>query len=94
MAENADRLRVMFAVYAVRVSPDDPMASLVVGERPPPVPRPGWVPVTVRAASLNMHDIWTLRGVGIAPEHFPMILGCDGAGVLEDGTEVVIHSIS
>ena len=54
---------------------------------------PGWVPVTVRAASLNMHDIWTLRGVGIAPEHFPMILGCDGAGILEDGTEVVIHSI-
>jgi NADPH:quinone reductase-like Zn-dependent oxidoreductase len=51
------------------------------------------VPFTVGAASLNMHDVWTLRGVGIAPDQFPMILGCDGAGTLADGTEVVIHSI-
>jgi NADPH:quinone reductase-like Zn-dependent oxidoreductase len=51
------------------------------------------VAVSVRAASLNMHDLWTLRGVGIKPEQFPMILGCDGAGVLEDGTEVVLHSV-
>ena len=50
-------------------------------------------PSTVGAASLNMHDVWTLRGVGIAPDRFPMILGCDGAGILADGTEVVIHSI-
>jgi NADPH:quinone reductase-like Zn-dependent oxidoreductase len=40
-----------------------------------------------------MHDLWTLRGVGIKPEQFPMILGCDGAGVLEDGTEVVLHAL-
>jgi NADPH:quinone reductase-like Zn-dependent oxidoreductase len=51
------------------------------------------VKVGLRAASLNMHDLWTLRGVGIKPEQFPMTLGCDGAGVLEDGTEVVIHSV-
>ncbi len=83
----------MFAVYASGASPDDPLAALVAGERPLPVPQPGWVPVTVTAASLNMHDVWTLRGVGIAPDRFPMILGCDGAGTLADGTEVVIHSI-
>jgi NADPH:quinone reductase-like Zn-dependent oxidoreductase len=53
----------------------------------------GWVAVRVSAASLNMHDLWTLRGVGIKPEQFPMILGCDGAGTLEDGTEVVLHSV-
>ena len=51
------------------------------------------MPVTVAAASLNMHDIWTLRGVGIKPEQFPMILGCDGAGTLADGSHVVLHSI-
>jgi NADPH:quinone reductase-like Zn-dependent oxidoreductase len=51
------------------------------------------VSVRVKAASLNMHDLWTLRGVGIKPEQFPMILGCDGAGELADGTEVVIHSV-
>ncbi|HEU0087502.1 MAG TPA: zinc-binding dehydrogenase [Pseudonocardiaceae bacterium] len=83
----------MFAVYAAEPNPDDPLAALRVGERPaPPVPD-GFVAVTVRAASLNMHDLWTLRGVGIKPERFPMILGCDGAGVLADGSEVVLHSV-
>ena len=83
----------MFAVYADRPSPDDPLAALVVGERPEPQARDGWVTVRVKAASLNMHDLWTLRGVGIKPEQFPMTLGCDGAGELEDGTEVVLHSV-
>jgi NADPH:quinone reductase-like Zn-dependent oxidoreductase len=83
----------MFAVYATEPSPDDPLAALAVGDRPEPEPPDGWVPVSVRAASLNMHDVWTLRGVGIKPDLFPMILGCDGAGTLADGTEVVIHSV-
>ncbi|MBK1786466.1 zinc-binding dehydrogenase [Prauserella cavernicola] len=83
----------MFAVYAKEANPDEPLASLVVGERPDPEVPDGWVKVSVKAASLNMHDLWTLRGVGIKQEQFPMILGCDGAGVLDDGTEVVIHSV-
>jgi NADPH:quinone reductase-like Zn-dependent oxidoreductase len=83
----------MFAVYASEPNADDPLASLVVGERPAPEVPEGWVPVTVTAASLNMHDLWTLRGVGIKPDQFPMILGCDGAGTLPDGTEVVLHSV-
>lgn len=83
----------MFAVYANEANADDPLASLVVGERPEPEVPAGWVKVNVKAASLNMHDIWTLRGVGIKSEQFPMILGCDGAGVLDDGTEVAIHSV-
>jgi len=83
----------MFAVYAREPNPDNPLDALVVGERPEPEVPDGWVKVAVKAASLNMHDIWTLRGVGIKPDQFPMILGCDGAGVLEDGTEVVLHSV-
>ena len=83
----------MFAVYAAEPNKDDPLASLTVGDRPEPDVPEGWVAVNVTAASLNMHDIWTLRGVGIKPEQFPMILGCDGAGTLEDGTEVVLHSV-
>jgi len=83
----------MFAVYATAPNPEDPLASLVVGERPEPEPPDGWVKVSVRAASLNMHDLWTLRGVGIKPDQFPMILGCDGAGTLADGSEVVIHPL-
>lgn len=83
----------MFAVYAAEPDADAPLDSLTVGERPAPEAPEGWVAVTVTAASLNMHDIWTLRGVGIKPEQFPMILGCDGAGTLPDGTEVVLHSV-
>ena len=83
----------MFAVYAAEPNPDAPLDSLTVGERPDPEVPEGWVAVKVSAASLNMHDLWTLRGVGIKPDQFPMILGCDGAGTLEDGTEVVVHSI-
>ncbi|MQA61331.1 MAG: zinc-binding dehydrogenase [Actinophytocola sp.] len=83
----------MFAVYASEPNAEDPLASLTTGERPEEPAPDDWVTVRVKAASLNMHDIWTLRGVGIKPEQFPMILGCDGAGVLEDGTEVVLHSV-
>jgi NADPH:quinone reductase-like Zn-dependent oxidoreductase len=83
----------MFAVYAAEANPDNPLAALRVGERPDPEVPDGWVAVRVRAASLNMHDLWTLRGVGIKREQFPMILGCDGAGRLDDGTEVVIYPV-
>ena len=83
----------MFAVYAAEPNADAPLDSLVVGERPAPDVPDGWVAVTVTAASLNMHDLWTLRGVGIKPDQFPMILGCDGAGTLEDGTEVVLYPV-
>ena len=83
----------MFAVYASEAKPDDPLSALVIGERPTPDVPPGHVAVKVRAASLNMHDVWTLRGVGIRAEQFPMILGMDGAGVTDDGREVVIHSV-
>jgi NADPH:quinone reductase-like Zn-dependent oxidoreductase len=83
----------MFAVYAESFSSDDPLSGLVVGERPEPEAPAGWTTVTVKAASLNHHDLWTLRGVGIKEEQLPMIVGCDAAGVDEDGNEVVVHSV-
>jgi NADPH:quinone reductase-like Zn-dependent oxidoreductase len=83
----------MFAVYATEPNPENPLASLRMGDRPDPEVAPGSAAVTVKAASLNMHDLWTLRGVGIKRDQFPMILGCDGAGVLADGTEVVIYPV-
>ena len=49
--------------------------------------------VAVKAASLNHHDLWSLRGVGLAADRLPMILGCDAAGVTEDGQEVVVHGL-
>jgi NADPH:quinone reductase-like Zn-dependent oxidoreductase len=83
----------MFAVYAESFDNDDPLAGLVVGERPAPEVPDGWATVTVRAASLNHHDLWSLRGVGLKAEQLPMILGCDAAGLDEDGNEVVVHAV-
>ncbi|MEV7393268.1 MULTISPECIES: zinc-binding dehydrogenase [unclassified Streptomyces] len=83
----------MFAIYASEANPEDPLAALRVGDRPDPEIPSGHVAVNIRAASLNMHDLWTLRGVGITPDQFPMILGMDGAGTLDDGTEVVIYPV-
>jgi NADPH:quinone reductase-like Zn-dependent oxidoreductase len=45
------------------------------------------------AASLNHHDVWTLRGVGISPDRLPIVLGCDAAGLDPDGNEVVVHAV-
>jgi NADPH:quinone reductase-like Zn-dependent oxidoreductase len=84
----------MRAVYAESIHPDDPLAGLRIGDRPDPEPPPGWTRVAVRAASLNHHDLWTLRGVGIKAEQLPMILGCDAAGIDEStGAEVVVHAV-
>jgi NADPH:quinone reductase-like Zn-dependent oxidoreductase len=83
----------MFAVYASAFSKDDPLSGLVVGERPEPEVPDGWTTVQVRAASLNHHDLWSLRGVGLREESLPMILGCDAAGIDEDGNEVVVHAV-
>ncbi|WP_243058208.1 zinc-binding dehydrogenase [Nocardioides sp. SR21] len=83
----------MFAVYADSFSKDDPLAGLQVGERPDPDVPDGWTTVTVKAASLNHHDLFSLRGVGLREEALPMILGCDAAGYDEDGNEVVVHAV-
>ena len=83
----------MLAVTATAIHPDDPLSGLEVGDRPAPEAPDGWTTVTVKAASLNHHDLWTLRGVGISEDRLPMVLGCDAAGVDADGQEVVVHAV-
>ena len=83
----------MFAVYATHAAPDDPLSALKVGERPDPDVPEGWVRVKVSHASLNRHDLFTLRGMSGHPEGitYPIILGNDAAGTLDDGIPVVIY---
>ncbi len=83
----------MRAVFASKLDREDPLSGLQIGERPDPEAPAGWTTVTVRAASLNHHDLWSLRGVGLSEDRLPMILGCDAAGLDEAGNEVVIHSV-
>ncbi len=83
----------MLAVRAIGSDADDPLSVLEVGEVAEPVVPDGWALVTVRAAALNHHDLWSLKGVGLRPERLPMILGCDAAGVDETGAEVIVHAV-
>ncbi|WP_404434288.1 zinc-binding dehydrogenase [Microbacterium lacus] len=83
----------MLAAVAVSQHPDDPLAGLALRDVPVPEVEEGWTRVRMRAASLNPHDLWSLKGVGHPPERIPMILGCDGAGVTDDGREVILYSV-
>ncbi|NUT36050.1 MAG: zinc-binding dehydrogenase [Hamadaea sp.] len=83
----------MRAVFAESLHPDDPLAGLGIGEQPAPEPADGWEVVKVTASSLNHHDLWSLKGVGLAAEQLPMILGCDAVGQRADGTRVLVHAV-
>lgn len=86
----------MLAAYVRQFDRDDPLAGLEVGEVPdaaPPAEHPDWVVVDVRAAALNQHDLWSLRGVGLRESQLPMVLGCDSAGTTPEGREVLVHAV-
>lgn len=83
----------MLAVRATEINRDDPLRGLSIDECPEPDAREGWTVVTVKAASLNHHDLWSLRGVGLKSDQLPMILGCDAAGTDPEGNDVIVHSV-
>jgi NADPH:quinone reductase-like Zn-dependent oxidoreductase len=83
----------MLAAFVSTPAPKDPLSVLEIGERPEPEAPDGWTTVQVKAASLNHHDLFSLRGVGLPEERMPMILGTDAAGLDEDGNEVIVHGV-
>ena len=83
----------MLAATAVSQSAADPLSGLVLSEMAQPRPKPGWAVVKVVSSSLNMHDLWTLRGVGHPAEQLPIVLGCDAAGYDEDGNAVIVYPV-
>ncbi len=83
----------MLAAVAFAQSAEDPLSGLVLKDVPAPEPRGGWSVVRVSHSSVNMHDLWTLRGVGHPAERLPMILGCDAAGWDEQGNRVLVYPI-
>ncbi len=88
-----DKLRAMLAARAVAAAPADPLSALEVGEVDDPNVPEGWALVDVKATSLNHHDFWSLRGVGLPEDRLPMIIGYDAAGLDEKGNEVVVHAV-
>ena len=83
----------MLAASAVSASLDDPLSALEVGQVPEPNVPEGWALVDLKAVSLNHHDVWSLRGIGLPEERLPMIIGCDAAGIDDKGNEVVVHAV-
>ncbi len=83
----------MIAAVCASISADDPLSGLDVREISEPTPPDGWEVIEVRAAALNHHDVWTLRGVGVTEDTLPVVLGTDAAGVTADGREVIAHAV-
>lgn len=83
----------MFAIYAGAVSREDPLSCLRIGEIELPAAPKGWVGVRVKAACLNHHDIWSLKGQALSADRVPMVLGSDAAGITEAGREVIVHAV-
>jgi NADPH:quinone reductase-like Zn-dependent oxidoreductase len=83
----------MLAAFVSTPDPKDPLSVLEVGDRPEPQVPEGWTTVTVKATSLNHHDLFSLQGIGLPQERMPMVLGTDAAGLDEDGNEVVVHGV-
>ncbi len=83
----------MLALRCVAQSDDRPLDGLELSQIDVPEVPDGWVRVDVKAAALNHHDLWSLKGVGLDASKLPMTLGCDAAGTLQDGTEVVVHAV-
>jgi len=83
----------LFAVTATSIDADNPLAGLTLGDVAEPDVPDGWTIVDVKAASLNHHDLWTLKGTGIRPDQLPMVLGCDAAGLDDAGNPVIVHAV-
>ena len=65
----------VLAAFVSAPAPKDPLSVLEVGDRPEPEARDGWTTIEVKAVSLNHHDLFSLRGIGLPEERMPMILG-------------------
>lgn len=83
----------MRAVYAASQSADNPLGGLAFGTVDEPPAKEGHTRVRVIASSLNHHDLWSLKGVGLPEDRLPMVLGCDAAGVDDEGNEVIVHGV-
>ncbi|WP_406275801.1 alcohol dehydrogenase catalytic domain-containing protein [Nocardia sp. NBC_00881] len=84
----------MRAAVALGTDQNDPLRCLHVGDWPAPtVDDPDWTTISVVAATLNHHDLWTLRGSVPGKQRLPIVLGSDAAGIDEHGNEVIVYPV-
>src|SRR5262245_48419274 len=76
------------AAVATGIDEADPLSRLTLRDDWPDLVAPeDHSLVRVGATSINMHDLWSMRGVGVRADQFPMVLGCDIAGWDQHGNE-------
>ncbi len=81
----------MRAAVATGINETEPLSMLELRDDwPEPIAPDGHTLVRVATTSINMHDLWSMRGVGVRADQFPMVLGCDIAGWDDHGNEVVV----
>lgn len=81
----------MKAAIATGINADDPISMIAMHDDwPEPVIAPGHARIRMAATTINAHDLWALRGVGVRPDAFPMTLGCDIVGWDDEGNEVIV----
>jgi len=67
-------------------------SSLKVGARPKPAPGPGEVLIKIAASSLNRVDLYMINDGSGFRHDLPLVLGVDGAGVVEEvGSNVKVR---
>ncbi|MSO20708.1 MAG: alcohol dehydrogenase [Acidobacteria bacterium] len=89
----------MPTMKAIRIHAHGGLDQLRIDDIARPTPGPGQVLVEIKAAALNMLDLWVRRGIPGVP--LPVILGSDGAGIVREvgqgasqfkpGDEVLVH---
>lgn len=79
---------------AIRIHQHGGPEVLMIDDLPHPKPKDFEVKIAIHASSLNHMDLWVRRGLpGMAA--LPLILGCDGAGVIvECGSEVTDFNVN
>lgn len=78
---------------AIKFDEKDPVAAIGVGQAPQFNSPPEWVRVQPIAGSINHHDLWSLRGVGLQTDQLPMVLGTDAAARTETGDRALIYPV-
>ncbi|WP_433063466.1 zinc-binding dehydrogenase [Dactylosporangium sp. CS-033363] len=82
----------MKAAFVAQPSTEDPAGAVGVGELPVPEAPDGWVEAEVRAGALNMHDVFTLRGIAKPAGAGPHVIGSDAA-VVHNGQPFVVYPV-
>ncbi|MEE9391597.1 MAG: zinc-binding dehydrogenase [Planctomycetota bacterium] len=76
---------------AVQVKEHGGPEVLGFADIPIPEPRADEVRIAVKAAGMNHLDLWVRKGVEGHTFPLPLVLGCDGAGVIDASGELVRH---